>query len=136
MRVLVDTSAFIAFLIAEDEKHSSALDIWKALADSGDQLTTSNYVIVETCALLHRRFGVKAVRRFVEDVVPVVLVEWVDVNTHLAGIGGMLMSGRRGPGLIDCVSFVVMRKLNIHTAFTFDPHFKEQGFECLPGQGR
>jgi predicted nucleic acid-binding protein len=30
------------------------------------------------------------------------------------------------------VSFEIMRTLGIKTAFTFDPHFKEQGFTAIP----
>ena len=34
--------------------------------------------------------------------------------------------------VINCVSFEVMRTLEITTVFTFDPHFKEQGFRVIP----
>jgi predicted nucleic acid-binding protein len=33
---------------------------------------------------------------------------------------------------VDCTSFEMMRELGIHNAFTFDRHFAEQGFTCLP----
>jgi len=33
---------------------------------------------------------------------------------------------------VDCISFEVMRGLGITTAFTFDRHFAEMGFEVLP----
>jgi len=32
---------------------------------------------------------------------------------------------------VDCLSFVVMRQLNLKTAFTFDRDFQAQGFEIL-----
>ncbi|MGE0085347.1 MAG: type II toxin-antitoxin system VapC family toxin [Desulfococcaceae bacterium] len=34
-------------------------------------------------------------------------------------------------GLIDCVSFVVMRKRKIRQALTFDKHFAQAGFQVL-----
>ena len=34
-------------------------------------------------------------------------------------------------GMIDCVSFVVMRKRKIHQALTFDKHFAQAGFHVL-----
>ena len=34
-------------------------------------------------------------------------------------------------GLIDCVSFVVMRELIINDALTFDRHFEQAGFNIL-----
>jgi uncharacterized protein len=34
--------------------------------------------------------------------------------------------------LADCISFVVMQKLGIRTAFTFDKHFVQAGFQKVP----
>ena len=34
---------------------------------------------------------------------------------------------------VDCLSFVVMSKLGCRKAFTFDSHFRQMGFEMLPG---
>jgi predicted nucleic acid-binding protein len=44
----------------------------------------------------------------------------------------LLTANRRQLSLVDCVSFEMMRRLGIKTAFTYDRHFSEQGFECLP----
>ena len=35
------------------------------------------------------------------------------------------------PGIVDYVSFAVMRRLGIRQAFTNDRHFQEAGFETL-----
>lgn len=43
-----------------------------------------------------------------------------------------LTANRRQLSLVDCVSFTVMRERGIKTAFVFDDHFEEQGFECIP----
>ena len=132
MSVFVDSSALIATLVAEDIKHSSAATFWSEMIQRDQQLVTSNYIVLETCSLLHRRVGLYAVRRLLEDLLPSILVEWVDVPTHQAGIYSLLVSSRGGPSLVDCVSFVAMRRLGIKTAFTFDNHFREQGFDCRP----
>jgi predicted nucleic acid-binding protein len=34
-------------------------------------------------------------------------------------------------GLVDCVSFVVMRQIGIDRALTFDQHFVQAGFNAL-----
>jgi uncharacterized protein len=131
MSVFVDTSAFIALLIAEDENHNAAGKIWKSLVETDEQVVTSNYVILETCAVLSRRSGVSTVRTFIESIAPVLRIEWVGMELHALGVSGMLISGKRGPSLVDCVSFALMRKLNLRRAFTFDGHFDEQGFDAV-----
>ena len=37
--------------------------------------------------------------------------------------------GRRGLSLVDCMSFIVMRKLEVRQAFAFDADFEREGFE-------
>ena len=71
----VDTSAFISLIDLDANDHDKAAGIWRGLLENGDQLITCNYVIVETCALLHKRFGVEALRVFLENVLPAVMVE-------------------------------------------------------------
>lgn len=131
MSVFIDTSAFVAMQVAEDENHQPAASLWKRLVDGNEQLVTSNYIIVETCALLQRRAGMSAVRTFLQDILSIVLVEWVDLALHLEGIAGLSGAARRGPNIVDCVSFAIMRKLAVTDAFTFDSHFSDQGFRLL-----
>ena len=131
MSVFIDTSAFVAMQVAEDENHQPAAKVWKRLADSNEQLVTSNYIVVETCALLQRRAGMSAVHTYLRDILPIVLVEWVDLSLHMEGIAGLFDIGRRGPNVVDCVSFAIMRKLAMTDAFTFDRHFGDQGFRLL-----
>ena len=132
MSVFVDTSAFFAVLDADDENHNAAKQVWEDLLTQEVALVCSNYVLVETLALLQRRLGIPAVRTFQEDIMPVLRVEWVDEAIHQVGIASVLAAARKELSLVDCVSFEIMRRLGTKTAFVFDHHFEEQGFECLP----
>jgi len=132
MTIFVDTSAFLAVLDADDENHLKAKKRWEELISEESILVCSNYILVETLALIQHRLGMEAVRAFQEDVVPLLTLEWVNEPVHQVGIMGMLSSGRKRLSLVDCVSFDIMRRLGIRTVFAFDRHFKEQGFECIP----
>lgn len=131
MSVFVDTSAFMAVLNADEEMHPAAEKIWTHLISSRLPLVVSNYILVETFALVQSRLGMEAVRNFQDDVYPLLRVEWVDEATHRAGAAAVLSAGRRRLSLVDCVSFEVMRRLGLRCVFCFDPHFEEQGFERL-----
>lgn len=131
--VYVDTSAFLAVLDADDRFHQQAAAVWEELLRAAARLVCSSYVIVETCALVQHRLGMDALRAFHEDVYPVVNVYWVDSVLHGAAMDAVLTAGKRRLGIVDCVSFALMRRVGIKKAFAFDAHFKEQGFEIVGG---
>jgi len=129
MSVFVDTSAFLAVLDADDAEHGRAKQIWEQLITSSETLICSNYVLVETFAVVQRRLGMEAARAFQDDVFPVLTIQWVDDALHRVGVTAMLAAGRRQLSLVDCVSFELMRRIDVPRVFCFDPHFQEAGFE-------
>ena len=132
MTVFVDTSALYALLDRADANHKQAVAAWAGLLDGDERCFTSNYVLVECCALMQSRLGMDAVRLFQEDILPIMGIHFVDREIHRSGVSALLSAGRRNLSLVDCVSFETMRTLGIKSAFTFDPHFKEQGFTVIP----
>ena len=131
MTVFVDTSAFYAVLDADDDNHSNAGRIWRGLVSAHETMVCSNYVLVETFAVIQRRLGVQAARAFQADIVPVLQVRWVDEALHVAGVAAMLTAGRRQLSVVDCTSFEIMRRAGLIEAFAFDQDFDAQGFRCL-----
>jgi predicted nucleic acid-binding protein len=132
MNVFVDTSAFFALLDRDDQNHSRAKEAWIALLSTNSLCVTSNYVIVETFSLLQNRLGISAVRGFQEDLLPILLIKWVDTAVHNAAVSALLAVSKRKLSLVDCSSFEIIRRMSFRSVFAFDPHFREQGFDCLP----
>lgn len=132
MSVFIDTSAFYAILDDRDANHEHALDTLKALAARNADVVCTNYILLESIALLQHRLGISAVRTLQEEIEPVVRTVWIEEDDHRAAVQALLTAGRRQLSLVDCTSFHVMRRLGIRQAFAFDQHFAEQGFECLP----
>lgn len=128
MTTFVDTSAFIAFLDAEDPSHAGCRRAWTAAASDGDGLVASDYVVVETLAVAQRRWGLGAVRTLVQEFLPLVEVLGVTTEDHDAALTMLLAADRRRLSLVDCVSFTVMRRQGIRFYLGSDPHFEEQGF--------
>jgi predicted nucleic acid-binding protein len=130
LTVFLDTSAVLAVLDAGDLHHPEADAIWQRLLASNERLLSTNYVLVETFALVQRRLGMDAVRAVEREIVPLLDVHWVDAEAHQAAITRFLQTAsRRGPSLVDCSSFEVMHRHGVQRAFAFDPHFSEQGFD-------
>ena len=131
MRIFVDTSAFLAILDATDENHSTAQRIWQELLLNREMLICSNYVLVETLALIQRHFGMPTVRIFQDRVTPVLQIEWADEALQQAAVTALFAANQPHLSLVDCMSFQVCRRLGVDAVFAFDEHFVEQGFTCL-----
>ena len=103
----VDTSAIYAILDRNHANHEAARTSWFALIDSDEPLFTTNYILVESCALAQNRLGLDAVRTIQEELVPVMDIVWVDEATHSLAMTALLAAQRRKLSLVDCVSFAV-----------------------------
>ena len=132
MRVFIDTAAFLAVLNADDQFYPLARQTWDEILSSDSTLFSSNYVILETTALLQHRFGIDAVRLFESDIIPVVEIAWVDEIIHKQAMSALLAANRRNLSLVDCTSFEIIRQVGLDSVFTFDLHFHDQGFIMIP----
>jgi len=126
--VFADTSAFLALLNPHDENHARAERAFAGLRARQAALVSTSYVLVESDALIGRRRGLVAVRRFRADFAPLVGVVWIDQALHDAGLDLLVERQRRMLSLVDGVSVVAMRQRKIDEVFAFDPHFEEEGF--------
>lgn len=130
--IFVDTSALYAVLDRDDQNHPLAKSTWGTLLQEDEALIVTNYVVVETTALVQHRLGIEAVRVLCGDVLAALDVHWIGEDEHMHAQNALLAADRRKVSLVDCSSFHVMRSRMVRTAFAFDPHFREQGFEVLP----
>lgn len=133
MTTYLDTSALYALMDRAEARHQLVARAWRDLLDQREPLVVNNYVIVETVALLQRRIGLSSVRDFIENILPLVQVEWMDEVSHLASVASMLAANRRDLSLVDCSSFQTMRQQGIERVLALDPHFSEQHFQVVPG---
>ena len=130
--MFVDTSAFYALLDGDDAEHSRALKVWEGKPPGEGGLATTNYVVLESMALLQSRLGMPAVRGFRDAILPLVRIEWIDEVVHAQAVSAFIAADRRGLSLVDLSSFETIRRLGIRSVFTFDRHFRQHGFETVP----
>lgn len=130
-RIFVDSSAFYALMDRSDECHGSAKKIWPSLLEDHIILATSNYAVMETFNIIQYRLGFEAAQLWYKDILGVIDVLWVDQEVHSRGYELWLNLGRRRYSLVDCISYVLMHRNKIDTAFCFKQGYREQGFKVL-----
>jgi predicted nucleic acid-binding protein len=130
--VFADTSALYALLVRSERGHRAVASAFRELVQSGRLIRTSNYVILETVALLQHRFGLEAVRDFQNGIVPILRVHWIQEDLHRRAVDRLLRTDRRTLSLVDCSSFLLMDSEGIHEALALDVDFAHQGYRVLP----
>lgn len=135
MTVFVDTSALYALLVRNEAEHEGVSGAFLALLERQRGMATTNYVLVETTALLQRRIGLAAVRDLGERIAPLLTVHWISEAVHRRAQDRLIRSDRRGLSLVDCTSFEVMEREGLQEALALDADFADAGFRLLPGQG-
>ncbi|MFN8494831.1 MAG: PIN domain-containing protein [Caldilineaceae bacterium] len=131
MNIFIDTSAILAILNPNDVNHRAASQIWTRLVIEKVPMTTTNYVLLESFALVQNRVGLTAIRALQDGMVPLLQLIWVNPEFHQAAVTGLLIANQRALSLVDCTSFEAVRRFALTACFAFDRHFTEQGFRCL-----
>jgi predicted nucleic acid-binding protein len=127
----IDTSAFYALMDRSDSYHEKAKKLWGLLLDEEVYLKTTNYIIIETLALLQNRLGFEAAHLYTSDILELVDILWIDEPRHNLAFELWLSLGRKKLSLVDCVSFISMRHYKLEAVFGYDRHFDQQGFKIL-----
>jgi predicted nucleic acid-binding protein len=132
--IFVDTGAFLARYVQRDQFHAAAVNFWNELATAGVRCVTTNLVISETMTLLARRtsykFAAERARQFYSS--GALQIVRSDANDEASAI--VLLENYAGQrvSFCDCVSFVIMRRLQLTDVFGFDSHFAAAGFNIRP----
>lgn len=131
--VFLDTAFAIALSSSGDGFHSVALALADGLETSPSRIVTTRAVLMEIGnALSKQRYRPAAVELLLSlENDP--KVEIVPVSGDLYAEAFKLFSERTDKewGLVDCVSFVVMKDRGITDALTSDDHFRQAGFNAL-----
>ena len=131
--VFVDTAAWIALVNVDDDFHVMAQQVRIQLEQKNCCLVTSYFVLLEVAdALNSLRFRRQTIS-FLNRLKSLGGLQIIEVNQTLFDAGWRLYSQRldKDWGLTDCISFVIMEREGITTAFTSDKHFEQAGFVRL-----
>jgi uncharacterized protein len=127
--VFTDTSGFFALIDEHDRNHARARAVFDVLARARSQMVLTNFVRAETHALILNRLGHHLADRFLTQLergptTTLIRVTDDDENRALA-----LIARYRDKdfSIADATSFVVMERLGLTHAISFDSDFRQYG---------
>jgi uncharacterized protein len=133
--IFLDTGFVIALESADDQNHPAAIRFWQEFqSDDSVPLVTTSYVLDEVATFFNARgFHAKAMEAcggLMNS--PSVLLVHVDEDLFHESWRYFSRHRDKRYSLTDCVSFVVMKRMKLKSALTFDQHFVQAGFERKP----
>ena len=133
-RVFADTSALVALVHRRDQAHQRALSLGQRHVREGGSFVSTMFVLAELHRhVLHRR-GPNEARFAVTGLLADRAYHWREVTEGLvrtAVVAWLERFDDQRFSLTDAVSFEVMRREGLTTAFAFDRDFVTAGFRLL-----
>ena len=131
--VFVDSGAWIALALSRNPLHPQARQQWELLQGGGAKLHTSVPVVIETFTFLDRNANRDVALAWKESIskpgtVQILPCELRDLEQsweyfRRADLHRLLA--------VDATSFVIMKRVRIRLAYTFDHHFAVVGFRLV-----
>lgn len=130
--VLLDSDAFIAWLIVPDGHHGRVVATLERLTRQSVNLTTTSYVVAETATLLSRRYAQAQARRFVQMLhdtdFPIIEIV-ADLRREAERL--FLQQMTEKVSLIDCANVVAARQMNTPAIVSFDHFYLRCGIHLM-----
>jgi hypothetical protein len=131
--VFLDTSFAIALSSITDQNHRRAVELANQIEGSRTGLVTTQAILLEIGnALAKQRYRAAAIELLESlDADPTIEVVLLTQDLYRLALNLFKQREDKEWGLVDCISFIVMRERGITDALTADTHFQQAGFRAL-----
>jgi len=129
--VFMDSVGLLALWSESDQWHEAAEKAFAVITRNKDVLLTTTFVMLECGNAVARRGFRKDANDLCERLEKSGTLVWPTESDWKLGWQNYQRGEADAAGIVDHVSFVVMRRLGIAKAFTNDRHFRSAGLETL-----
>lgn len=137
MKILIDSSAFISLLVADQYTHKQAINIFNELKKRNVRLFTSNLILSESYTWLLYKNGLKianGLKNMIEETEKEGFLEifWIDDLLSRETWTYFIKFAEHKLSFTDAFSFLLVKKFRLDGIFTFDASFKKVGLQVKP----
>jgi predicted nucleic acid-binding protein len=135
-QVLIDSDAFVGWMVELDAHHQQARQIFHQLKEQQSHLVTTSFVVAETVTVLSHRSGQALARTFLDEAIendnfPVIFIAQ---ELYRQALDIFKKQNKKGTSVTDCANVAVARCFHIPTIFSFDKVYpKSFGLELIGG---
>lgn len=129
---LVDSDAFIGFIVEQDVHFSRARHAFHTFASSNRVLVTTNLIVTETASMLSRRVRYELACRFIryirDSAMPII---YTDKAIHETAHDLFLKQNKENTSMVDCSNVAVAHYYNIPAILGFDGFYEKFGLTLV-----
>lgn len=132
--IFMDTSALIALGDRNDKNHKRAVEFFREAAET-TRFVIPKHIVVEFIDGVTKRIGKKEAMEKLDSILKskLIIVKHDKLSDWEKALEYFFRYSDKEIDLTDCLSFAMMERLGLRTAFTFDSDFRVHGFEVVPG---
>jgi len=132
LKLLADTSALVALVVQTERSHREAVEFVKRNPHA--RFVITELILGELVTRVRVLRGAGKAVEVADDLMGSTRHEMVFVDLELirGALARMAQFSDKRLSLTDCVSFELMERLGLTSAFTFDRDFLDCGFRMVP----
>jgi uncharacterized protein len=133
--IFTDTSALIAVLNKKDQYHEQATTTLTTILKGPAKLLITTHIFAETMTRIARKVSQQAAitaGTHIRNEARIAIVTPTQEDIDQAWDIFQSYYDQQF-SFVDCISFAVMREMDLSRVFAFDKHFTVMGFECIKG---
>lgn len=133
MRIFLDTSGLIALSDEKDNNHNRAKDYLKEKVQGSARFVVGKNILAEYIDGVTKRVSKEKAIEELDKILnsKLLVIESFSEADWDKALRYFRKYNDHRIDITDCLSFVIMERLDLKIAFTFDSDFKAHGFEVL-----
>jgi len=130
-KVFIDSDVIVAAYDTVDLLHGAVSDLLPQIEDKKWIPWVGVNILIESLTIVSQRVSIKKSLELLDYFFE--SCEIVFLDEEIINQANAIFKKRTSKNVSysDCISFAIIKSLNIKKVFTFDTHFKSQGFEIL-----